>query len=239
MRSGYYDSYQSIHNSGITRKTGAHNTVTVATNRGQSDDDATADGQLEAFLTQVDFDLVKGDATESYKGAIGEFERSIVYIRPDIFVVVDDLKAKNKKGSNFEWWLHSLSDIKTYKEGNGARLQQGKAVLDAIVQYPQKVTTYYNDNFALSDMKEYLPEGSYLGAEAQKRVWFETDKVESTKMIVTLDVHKDNKEARNVNTKYFDKYVEMTFEDGTTMYVNLGDESEEVVTAEGLSFGCI
>lgn len=237
VTSGYYDSYHSTHDSGFTRKSGAHNTVTVATNKGQKDDDMSADGHLTGFLTQIDFDLVKGDATEAYKGGLGKFERAIVYIRPDMFVVVDDLvKADNKKSSKFEWWLNAENNIKPYEEGNGARIHEKDAVLDAIVQYPEKVTTYYTDKHELSDMVEVPVVTRFTNSNVQKRVWFETEKVEATKMIVTLDVHRENQEAKFVDTEYFDNYVKMTFEDGTIMLVNLGESTDEVVTKDGITF---
>ena len=33
------------------------------------------------------------------------------------------------------------------------------------------------------------------------RVWFQTPKVDRTKMVVTMDVHQDSKEARYVDTQ--------------------------------------
>ena len=236
IKSGYYDAYHSNHDSGFTRKTGAHNTVTVATNRGQKDDDFTAKGQLTGFLNQVDFDLAAGDATQAYKGELDKFERCMIYIRPDIFVVVDELDAKSDKKESFEWWLNAENDIKVYEEGNGARLQEGNAVLDATIQYPRKVTTYYNNTFALSDMKEYPAEGSYKDSNVQRRVWFETEKVDRTKMVVTLDVHRGQTEARYVDTQYYDDYMKMTFEDGTVVLVNLQKTGTPITTAEGITF---
>lgn len=235
VNSGYYDSYHSVHDSGITRKTGAHNCVTIADNIGQNDDDFSAKGHLTGYLTQQDFDLASGNATEAYKGKIGNFERNIVYIRPDIFVIVDDLKAsKRNKKSMFEWWLNSREPISLYKDGNGARIENNGAVVDATVQFPRKVKSYYNDMFALSDMIEINPGGRYAQSPVDKRVWFETEETAATKMVVTLDVHRGIDEARNVNTEYEKDYIKMTFENGTIMYVNLGDN--EVVTKDGITF---
>lgn len=237
VNSGYYDSYHSAHDSGFTRRTGAHNCVTIADSIGQRDDDFSAKGHLTGYLTQQDFDLASGNATEAYKGEIGNFERNIIYIRPDIFVIVDDLKAAEKnKTSQFEWWLNSRVPISLYKDGNGARIENSGAVVDATVQYPQKVKSYYNNMNALSDMVEINPGGRYASSAVDTRVWFETEDTAATKMIVTLDVHRSAKEARFVDTEYNKSYVKMTFEDGTIMYVNLGDNDKEVVTKEGISF---
>ena len=236
VKSGYYDAYHSKHDSGFTRKTGAHNSVTIATNKGQKDDDFTAKGQLTGFLTQVDFDMVSGDATPAYKGQLDKFERCMLYIRPDVFVVIDELDAKDESKESFEWWLNAESDIKTYDDGTGARLQQGAAVLDAKFQYPRKVTTYYNDTFALSDMKEYLAEGNFKDSNVQKRVWFETEKTDRTKMVVTMDVHKEQDSARYIDTEYYDDYTKMTFEDGTVVLVNLKNPGTLITTKEGITF---
>ena len=101
-RGGYYDAYHTKHDSGITRKTAAHNSVTVATNRGQKDDSIQAKGELTAYLNHMDFDLVTGDATPAYGTTLDYFERHMIYIRPDIFVVIDDLDSykTEKKNTN-------------------------------------------------------------------------------------------------------------------------------------------
>jgi len=228
-RSGYYDSYHSSHDSGFTRKTGAHNSVTVATNKGQADDDFNAKGQLTAYLNHIDFDLGAGDATEAYKGVLEGFGRSIIYVRPDMFIIIDDLDGKgDAKRTKFEWWLNAPGGMEVYEDGTGVRVTRGEAVLDTSVKYPQKVTTYFNNNFALSDMQEYLPGYGQKNSPSQERVWFETSEVDKTKMVVVLDVHRKNDKARNTKAEYFDGYMTLTLEDGTVCIVNLGDKTQMV-----------
>lgn len=237
VNSGWYVEYGSAHDTQFTRKTHAHNTITFDNGKGQKDNDLGANGYISAFLTQEDFDLVQGDATDAYRGGLGKFVRNIIYIRPDMFIVIDDLKSKEGKENEFEWWLNAREEIKLYNEGNGARLQRGVAVLDATVQYPKKVKSFYNNIYAGADMVEYGLDGTrYEGNPVDTRVWFETEKTAATKMIVTLDVHRENVEARSVNTEYFDNYVKMVFEDGTVVLVNLGESTDEVVTADGYTF---
>lgn len=235
INSGYYDSYHSKHDSGFTRKTGAHNSVTIADSKGQKDDSFTAKGKLTGFLTQTDFDLSAGDATQAYMGSLNKFERCMLYIRPDIFVVIDELAAKGK--ARFEWWLNAEHEMKTYDEGAGARIQEGAAVLDAKVQYPSsKVKTFYNNTYALSDMIVYPPSGEAASANVPCRVWFQTPRVDRTKMIVTMDIHKDGTDARYVDTKEYDTYVKMTFPDGTVVLVNTQETGKTVTTDDGISF---
>lgn len=237
IKSGYYDSYHSKHDSGFTRKTGTHNSVTMANSKGQQDDNFKAKGKLTGFLNQIDFDLSAGDATQAYVGGLDKFERCMLYIRPDIFVVIDELDAKDKNKEKFEWWLNAENDIKTYDGCAGARLQEGNAVLDAKVQYPSSgVKTFYNNTFALSDMQVYPASGQYANSNVQRRVWFQTPRVDRTKMIVTLDVHRDGTEARYVDTEEHETYVKMTFADGTVVLVNTQEPGKAVTTEEGISF---
>ncbi len=231
-KSGYYDAYHTAHDSGFTRKTGAHNTITVATNKGQKDDSVTAKGAITAFLNHTDFDLATGDASMAYPLTLDYAERHIIYIRPDIFVVIDDLDSYEEKEEKYEWWLNSEVDMEVYDGGElaGCRMTNGAAILDTMVQYPKDITTYYNNTFALSDMITINPTGSFASSPVQRRVWFETEPLDETKMIVTMDVHRAGTQARYVDTQYFDEYVKMTFEDGTVLYVNTNaDESKQVV----------
>ena len=235
VKGGYYDTFLSAQHAGFARTSPAHNTVTVATSKGQKDGSILAKGKIINFINQADFDLATGDATPAYAGKLDKFERHIVYIRPDTFVVIDDLDAKGDEKSSFEWWLNAESDISLYEDSNGARLKEGAAVLDASVKYPKNVNKYYNNIHAASDMIKYTPEGAFAQKNVQRRVWFETEKVDKTKMIVTMDIHRDTEAAQNVDTVYYDKYMKMTFEDGTVMLVNLSSDDEEIVT-DNISF---
>lgn len=237
IKSGYYDSYHTSHDSGFTRTTPAHNSVTVSPSKGQYDDEMTASGRLTNFISHADFDLVSGDASKAYNSKyLSKFERSMIYIRPDIFVVVDELEAPKNTPKKFEWWLNAEHPIKVYDgELTGARIQEGNAVLDAAVQYPQNTKAYYVNTFANSTMREYPAQGNYVNSNVHTRVWFETESLEKTKMIVTMDVHGADSEARYVDTESTDEYTRMIFEDGTVCIVNLGS-STDTVTADGITF---
>lgn len=234
---GFYDSYYSTHHKNFTRKTYAKNCITADYDV-QVDGSLAADGKLTGFLTQIDFDLAKGDATKAYGGAIGNFERTIVYIRPDLYVVVDDLKAsEHKEKSTFQWWLNSRDGkFEVYENKKGAKVTVNNVMLDATVQYPEKVNTYYISDFRGPDMVHVPQVARYLDSPEQSRVWFETEEVAKTKMIVTLDPHMSTEKARYTDTEVFDNYVKMTFEDGTVMYVNTGEKTDTINTAEGYTF---
>ena len=236
-RGGYYDAYHTKHDSGFTRKTGAHNSVTVATNRGQKDDSIQAKGELTAYLNHMDFDLVTGDATPAYGTTLDYFERHMIYIRPDIFVVIDDLDSYKTRKEKYEWWLNTDTDIEIYEGGvTGARTQNGNAVLDTQVHYPKEITTYYNNIHALSDMIEIPPAAPYDKNNVQRRVWFETEALDTTKMVVTMDVHKADVGARSIDTQYGEGYLKLTFEDGTVLIANLNTDERDEITVGNISF---
>lgn len=238
IHSGYYDAFGSPHEQNIYRASPSNNTITIANSKGQNQSDLHATGKITNFVNHIDFDLLTGDATRAYTNIhLGRFRRNIVYIRPDIFVVIDDLKANEdeSKTAKFEWWINSLEDISVYENGNGVRLQRNNAVLDVSVEYPKSVKTFYNDIWANSTMQEFNPQGDYANSPVHRRAWFETEKVNETKMVVALDVHQNHVEARDVDTEYFEGYIKMTFEDGTIMYVNTG-KSSKVVDAGDIVF---
>lgn len=236
IKSGYYDSYHSTHDSGFTRKTYAHNSVTVDGGKGQKDDDMNASGNIDMFVTHPDFDAAVGDATKSYNGVLNKFVRSIVYVRPDTYIVIDDLKSANDEGSSFEWWLNAADGISLHEDGMGASVKRNRAALDARVQYPEKVSAYYTNLFSGPDLIDVKAEGTFANSPVHKRIWFETEQVPETKIITTMNVHKSDEEGAYVKSSSGENYVKLEFEDGTVAFVSTATDENAVITAENLEF---
>ncbi len=227
--SGYYESYLSDFDQAYTRQTFAHNGITYNGGIGQPYAAPIADGDITNFLTHPDFDLTSGSAADAYNYNNGgsEFihnidkaDRFIIYVRPNHFVVIDDLKAAESQQVNFEWWLNGYEDISLYESRTGAQIVKGNAALDAKIQYP-KVTGYYSDVFSGPDLVAHYPKSG--GPVITKRVWFETPKVNKTKMITTMGVHHKNDNPTYVDTVSYDNYMLLTFDDGTKVYAATGD----------------
>lgn len=237
IKSGYYDGYRSRHNAGFTKKSYAHNTITVNGGKGQLDDNLDADGKITSFITGPEFDTCTGDATEAYMGRLGKYKRTMIYIRPDQFIVIDDLEAPKKDQKlQYEWWLNAEQDIRVYDDKSGARIYAGNAVLDAKLHYPEGCTPYYTDLFSGPDLVHIPATGGYADANIDKRVWFETPKLHSTKMVVTMDVHTKDNETKNVKREEFSDYLKLTFEDGTVALINLKSDNGRVVTDDDMEF---
>lgn len=234
VKGGWYDYCGSTHDVGFTRTTAAHNSVTVKLNKGQADGRLDSCGELTGFINHIDFDLASGDATKAYFGVLKKFERSVIYIRPNLFIIIDELEASEDDGSEFEWWLNANHDIEIYNDKTGARLQEGRAVLDAVVHYPNIKNVQTIHKYAGSDLKEY-PTERYKDFNVQRRVWFETEKVKKTKIVTTLDVHKADEEEKYVKSECFENYLKLSFEDGTVAFINISN-NEDLVCTENIQF---
>ena len=165
VKSGYYDNYHSVHDKAITRATFAHNSITIDGGNGQPSqtDDLMAKGDIIEFVTQMSFDSATGDATPAYKGALDKYIRHFIYIRPGVFVVIDDLDAKDDTKSSFEWWLNAEDNTLTQYNDNSALIENGNANLKANVIYPQNTTVTYNDYSIMLTGGSYLEkDGVYL-----------------------------------------------------------------------------
>ena len=80
--------------------------ITITVNgQGQTPHDAGARGKIIAFHTSDHFDFVAGEAAEAYDGRLDRFTRSILFVKPDLILIYDQLKAP--KPATFEWWLHA------------------------------------------------------------------------------------------------------------------------------------
>ncbi len=245
--SGFYPYYNSPHHENYARQTHAHNAITVD-GKGQPTQDIDSEGKITAFLNHSEFDLISGDASKAYKedkhaspAILKGAKRDIIYLRPDIFIVIDDLKAREIMDSTFEFWLNAEEDITLTDDSKGALIKKGNARLLANVVYPDvkgtKLTGYKG-----IDGIEYPKEVDYDTTNTpdpnqrnQQRVYFKTDKVSETKMITTLSVFKEDEDAKVIVTE--DKgngILKLTVADGSIVYVNTSDLSE--VTVDNITF---
>lgn len=242
VKSGYYESYHSVHDKTITRATFAHNSITHDGGKGQPSqtDDFTAKGDITSFVTQMSFDCATGDATPAYKGEIGKYIRNFIYIRPGTFVVIDDLEAKKGTTSTFEWWLNAEDGTLTEYTDKGATIEVDNANLKADVIYPQNTTVTFYDGFINPlDGLYYEPNASrdFDGWPHHDRVNFSTKKVDKTKMVVTMSVYEDGESADVPHTEYAPdgSYIKLTFKDGNVCIVNMGNP-ETYVTCDDITF---
>lgn len=96
--------------------TKAHNSILVD-NEGQVTRSRHSSGEIINYAEEQEYVFVTGDATRAYGDRLSRFHRHILFIRPDYFVIIDDLKTLGRK-STFQWLLHSPAEIRVNKAKN-------------------------------------------------------------------------------------------------------------------------
>ena len=129
IESGYYDGYKTPHWNDWYKQTRAKNAITYDGGQGQvfyEQGGAMGYGRLTRHTTGSDYEIVTGDATQAYGGAVTRAERSLVYLRPNLVLVHDNLTSPLAR--QWEWNIHAIkamqvaSGNKVVIENNGQTL---------------------------------------------------------------------------------------------------------------------
>ena len=101
---GYYTYCGDTYHRQFSVATVAHNSVLV---NGQGQPKSIGSkGRVSAFFNSADYCLFVGDAAAAYPGVLERFDRVVVFIRPDVFLVYDELRATQP--SRFSWLLNAF-----------------------------------------------------------------------------------------------------------------------------------
>jgi len=112
--SGYYGpSYGMPHHAEWTRSTKANNCVLV-NGEGETIRTARANGRITAFEDRKSLSYVVGDATPAYIGKLKRFQRHILFLRPCLFLLLDDLETPEP--ATFQWMLHAFEEMEIDNE---------------------------------------------------------------------------------------------------------------------------
>jgi hypothetical protein len=143
--SGYYGpSYGSPHHAQWTRSTKANNSVLVG-GEGQVIRESKASGRILAFENQEGLTYVAGDAADAYMGKLDRFDRHVLFLRPGLFVLLDDLEAPD--AARFQWMLHALEEMKLSKTTGRIVSRRKDAVLEVHVASPAGVQISQTNEF--------------------------------------------------------------------------------------------
>jgi hypothetical protein len=150
--SGYYDDYESSHWTGWYKLTKAHNAITFDGGQGQSiaghsNGDIDAKGKITQFdNSSLILDLVTGDATQAFKGALSKNVRSLAYLRSSDVVVVFDAVASTVPRT-WEWNLHSFNDMVVVSSPTQIQITTGTASVCVDMYSPAGFTFSKNNSF--------------------------------------------------------------------------------------------
>ncbi|MBN2594878.1 MAG: DUF4962 domain-containing protein [Sedimentisphaerales bacterium] len=109
IRTGRYYNYGGPHHRDWMWSTRSVNNITVNGGRGQAKRTAKAQGEIVAFKTTPDVDVVVGEAGSAYETPLERFTRAIIFVKPELIIVYDRLEAKEP--SIYEYWLHAVNKI--------------------------------------------------------------------------------------------------------------------------------
>ena len=242
-KSGFYDSYHSVHDKNFTRQTFAHNSITYNGGNGQVDDSMNANGKVMQFVTHHDFDAVVGDGTDAYDEKIGKFVRSIIYIRPDSYIVVDNLGSGNYS-RKYEWWLNAPHNTLTV-DGKKAKVVNNGSQLDVEMLYPSNIADgkFMQDYVNPVDNVEYYPDtgtgkvSEAKAAMAPDRVYFQTTgSIGEQTIIATMSVSEGNPQTFTQTSG--NGYIKLKVDgdpENTVIYIRT-TSSGAVTTTDGFSF---
>ncbi|MBI2191473.1 MAG: heparinase II/III family protein [Armatimonadetes bacterium] len=157
--SGYYPMYGSPHDVTWTRQTRAHNSLLI-NGKGQGAWNRAAAGRIAAFVHTPDFDYVAGDATAAYQQpsrqisedqsafneGIVRVVRHILFVRPDTFVILDDVETE--KPATLQLLFHGLCPFHIDEANRVIRITQGPALARIHILEPGPVTFSQTDQFS-------------------------------------------------------------------------------------------
>ncbi len=231
----YYDAMHSTFDLAWNKKTYAHNAITFDNGVGQPYNDYRATGDVTGFLNNTSLDLITGDATAAYNVGTKRLEkavRNIIWVKPDAFIIVDDLKSFSGTKS-FEFWLNTRGVIDDVENGS-ATVTSNNVTMFTDCVYPSVTAETYIDTYN-------GPDGTVIDssaltvssvkrdadAHADSRIVYKTNPVEETKIINVLSFVEGTLKPVAVRTSEGNGYVKLTLTDRDTReqtlcYVNTG-----------------
>mgnify|MGYP001185080406 FL=1 len=123
--SGHFDGYGTAHWWQWYKRTRAHNAITFDGGQGQlvyEEAGGYGPGTVTRFEHQAGHDIVQGDATAAYGGALSDARRSLLYLRPDRILVYDRLASATPR--RWEWNLHAAQQMGVLS-GSAVRIDHG------------------------------------------------------------------------------------------------------------------
>ncbi|MGI6543345.1 MAG: DUF4962 domain-containing protein [Limnochordia bacterium] len=146
ISSGYRPWYGSVHHMGWTKTTQAHNGVLVD-GVGQPVQSMNAKGEIVNFVNGKSFGYTAGEAKAAYAPRLKQFTRHVLYIRPNLYVLFDDLKADQAR--SYSWLLHSYHAFDLTRPEERIFLNAGTATLDVRLWSSSALMFSQTDQFAV------------------------------------------------------------------------------------------
>ena len=127
IASGHYGpGYGMPHHAEWTRQTKANNSILVD-GEGQIVRSADAQGRISDFKHQKVLSYLCGDAAAAYGGKLSLFRRHVLFLRPGVVLLLDELEAVGP--ARYQWLLHSLDKMELSATENSVTSSRDGALL--------------------------------------------------------------------------------------------------------------
>ena len=186
--SGYYGpSYGMAHHAEWTRSTKANNCILV-NGRGQEIRNAKANGHIAAFEDHDGLTYLHGDATPAYMGNLTRFDRHILFLRPGLILILDDLEAPAP--ATYQWMLHAFEEMDLNESQIISR--RDNATLETHLSCPMGLTLSQTDQFDIP-YNSGIPEQFHKDKPNHYHVTAQTaQQATATRIGAALSVYNDN-----------------------------------------------
>lgn len=229
--SGHRDWHGSGHHKEWMWETHSDNSITV-NGMGQIKHSAEAKGRIAAQFLQDDLDYVAGDASKAYGDCLTKFVRHIVFLKPDMFFMVDELEAPEP--STFTFHLHASEPflfenqyaLRVANQSSGVRLSiAAPANLDV-------TQTNITNPAPVNWDKEQWHFTAETTEQSTKQTFITLMKTFSSREMANIQVNKFDIE--NLNAFGFqinqDKYLLIVINDARTNYTMQDTRSDAYMT---------
>ncbi len=130
MNNVYRDLYGSPFHKGWCWSTKAQNALLV-NGAGQKPHSADLGGKIIRFESKNGVDYAVGDATASYEGKLKRYLRHVIFVKPGIVIIADEVEAAT--ASTFQFMLHGATSFKLDEATQSMSLEREHAGVQ--VQY--------------------------------------------------------------------------------------------------------
>ncbi|MBI9015909.1 MAG: DUF4962 domain-containing protein [Phycisphaerae bacterium] len=199
IRSGRRDQYGSVHHAKWMWSTRSTNCITVNDYQGQGRRSSKAQGEIVAFMTSDDVDIVAGQGSQAYEQPLENFLRTIIFIKPDIMIVYDCLETREP--STYQYWLHGLEKF-DIKDQHNIKLKNDNVSCNINFVWPE------NLKFQQSDKCDPQPR-----ERVKLNQWHLQAKIDNKqKQVEYIAVYKINKDGHSAKTDSKVKRIQNGYE---------------------------
>ncbi len=161
--------YRDLHGSKFhyqwAHSTRAHNAVLVNGEQ-QARHTPEPHGRIVDFVTEPGWDYVSGDATDAYGDLLERYVRHVVFVKPDVVVIYDELEAREP--ATFQFMLHAEDPFDVAEKKASLHLDREKAGLDARYLSPVELVFRQWDGYEPMPGKPFPNQWHVEAATVQK-----------------------------------------------------------------------